>query len=210
MGGYGSGGHNMRKSSTGYCPRIDSFWFNNIIPTMNEKNIEQKAKNITWDNGAKINLIVYQSKIAVDYRFQLNDYDEWKNVREDIRLSELPNNYGGNRLYFTCPTCWGRYRFLYVRSGYFRCRRCNKLNYPSSRKGKNDVMTIKMNNLLRDKFKVDTKELSYCDMSDYVPDKPKGMHWKTYYKWLDKLEEAQEEYDTMFMRKVYSFGARYL
>ena len=47
-------------------------------------------------------------------------------------------------------------------------------------------------------------------MADYVPDKPKGMHWKTYYKWLDELEKAQEEYDTQIMSRFYSFGAKYL
>lgn len=210
MGGYGSGGHNMRKSSTGYCPKIDSFWFNRIIPMMSEEDIEQKVKKVEWDNGAKITLLVYQSKIEVDYRYQLNDYDEWTNVKEAIYLSELSNNFGGNRLYFICPSCRNRFRFLYIRSGYFRCRKCNRLNYPTSRKGKNDLPSIKMQTILSNKFKIKIKDLSYFDMADYIPDKPKGMHWNTYYKWLEELEKAQEEYDTLIMSRFYSFSSKYL
>lgn len=166
MGGYGSGGYNMRKSSTGYCPRIDSFWFNKIIPVMRKKDIEQMKKKVEWDNGAKISLIVYQDRIIVDYRYQANDYDEWKDVKENIYLSELPNNYGGNRLDFICSCCHNRFRFLYIRSGYFRCRHCNKLNYPTSRKGRNDLPSIKMQSILNNKFKINTKEISYMDMSE--------------------------------------------
>lgn len=210
MGGYGSGGHNIKKGSTGYYPRIDSFWFNKILPIMYEKEIKETNREISWNNGAKINIITFKDKIITDYRYQLNNYDEWQNVKDNIYFSQLTNNYGGNRLYFICPNCNNRFRFLYVRNGYFRCRHCNKLNYPSSRKGKDDIPSNKMETIFRKKFKVDTKELSYIDMADFIPDKPKGMHWNTYYKWLDELEKAQDEYDRMVLRKCYSFGIKHL
>lgn len=210
MGGYGSGGHNVKKSSTGYYPRIDSFWFNKIIPIMNEKEIEQKESDMEWSNGARIKTIIFQDKIIVNYGYRTNDYDEWKYVNEEIYFSKTSNNYGGNRLYFICPYCHNSFRFLYIRNGYFRCRNCNKLNYPMSRKGKNDIPAIKMQTILNNKFKINTKDLSYMDMADYVPIRPKGMHWITYYKWLEKLEEAQSEYNKMVIRVCYSFGIRYL
>lgn len=210
MGGYGSGGHNMRKSSTNYCPRIDSFWFNAIIPAMCEKDIDEKTTNIEWNNGAKISLTILKDKIVANYNYRANDYDEWNNIKEKFYLSQLSNNYGGNRYYLICPSCNNRFRFLYIRNGYFRCRNCNKLNYPMSRKGKNDIPAIKMQTILNNKFKINTKDLSYMDMADYVPIKPKGMHWVTYHKWLEKLEEAQEEYDKMVLRVCYSFGMKYL
>lgn len=210
MGGYGSGGHNIKKSSTGYFPRIDSFWFNKIIPIMYEKEIEEMNREISWSNGAKINIITFQNKIIADYRYQLNNYEEWQNVKDSIYFSQLTNNYGGNRLYFICPSCNNRFRFLYIRCGYFRCRNCNKLNYPTSRKGKNDIPAIKMQTILSNKFKLNTKELSYMDMAEYIPDKPKGMHWATYYNLLDELEKAQDDYNKMVLRVCYSFGLKYL
>ena len=208
MGGYGSGGHNVRKSSTGYCPRIDSYWFKNAVPMMCKKNIEEKQTTIDWDNGARVNLLIYQDRSELDYRFNLDGYDEWTKVREAFYFSRSSNNYGGDRLYFVCPSCRSRFRFLYIRSGYFRCRYCNKLNYPSSRKGKYDIHLIKIQSILQNKFKIKTKDLS--DITDYIPDKPKGMHWETYYKWLDELEKAQEEHAAIFLSRCYAFGMKYL
>ena len=48
-----------------------------------------------------------------------------------IALSSKRNGYGGRQLFFLCPVCGLRVRFLYQSGRSFCCRKCVRLNYKS-------------------------------------------------------------------------------
>lgn len=52
-------------------------------------------------------------------------------VSEAIDITRTKCNYGGERVWFRCPSCRGRVALLYLRGGRFRCRQCHGLRYQS-------------------------------------------------------------------------------
>ena len=200
MGGYFSGGHNRKKSSTNRSCRIDSFWFNKVLSMMKKRDIDKFKESLSWTDESTIGFILYQDEVVLEYRTRQRD-EKWKEIEDTIHFLKVPNNYGGNRLYFKCPYCWNRFRFLYMRWGYFRCRKCNDLNYGIQQGGKGFTVPVMRMERILDKLGV-KENLAPIDMQCYVPNKPKGMHWKTYHKLVDKLEEAQDDYYCKSMKKM--------
>lgn len=112
--------------------------------------------------------------------------------RKNVHTVAIPCNYGGNRLYYVCPRCKGLHRFLYPVNRHYLCRDCAELNYWTQQN--RDAALIehhiyRLHDLLKCYDDLTAKELA-----EYIPDKPPGMHWKTYNRLVDKLETAQEEY----------------
>ncbi|MCP1659106.1 hypothetical protein [Neisseria perflava] len=99
-----------------------------------------------------------------------------------IRLLCTTCNYGGTRAWFECPSCCRRVGVLY--SGRrFLCRHCRNLNYPSTRQPSFYRVFDKTNRKLK---KIDGKGYGF-------PNRPKGMHFKTYerlFQQWDKLDQT--------------------
>jgi hypothetical protein len=64
-----------------------------------------------------------------------------------------------------------------------------------------------MKTFIRDKFK-EKKSLAPGEAVYYTPDRPKGMHRKTYKRLLTKLREVQEDYDREFIQAVMRIRGR--
>ena len=138
-------------------------------------------------DGDKVDYVLYQDRILLQYSYRK------ENIYQDIYFSEVSNNYGGhNRIYFICPKCQKRFRFLYSRWGKFKCRICNRLNYHSQQESKQYLPGLKLKAILKDKFGI--SDLPIEAIARYKPPRPKGMHQKTYHKNLIILYKAQEEY----------------
>lgn len=58
---------------------------------------------------------------------------QWEPLQERIPLTSTPCHYGGERVWFVCPSCGGRRAVLYGLGGRFRCRACHDLAYRSTR-----------------------------------------------------------------------------
>jgi len=54
-------------------------------------------------------------------------------VAERFVLSRTPCTFGGDRMWVVCPGCSSRCAVLYAVGGWFRCRQCHHLTYPSTR-----------------------------------------------------------------------------
>ena len=113
--------------------------------------------------------------------------------RYAIPLQRTACNYGGSRLWFTCPvvTCGKRVAVLHLKHGIFACRHCQQLNYQSQQLSKDDQHRLRMNRI--------RERLNWPLIGD-VPfmkwiTKPKGMHYTTF-------ERLKQEHDRHERRHI--------
>jgi len=198
MGGLGSGyySHSNRKYTTNEARDFD-------IRVLNKKG--WTAPGISFDywwtcNGKPSGSIKYKildSFIILEYRVKTNIGD-LENIKQFVSLDETPCNYGGTRKWFICEACEKRVVVLYGVGKYFHCRTCNDLSYFSKQKGFVDRTRIKAQNIR-------SKLGGEKSIASAFPDKPKGMHWKTYNK-LMKEAEVYEDYmwnlELLLIRKL--------
>lgn len=122
---------------------------------------------------------------AVDMKYQVRVAGgEWEEVRERVRLDWTPCHFGGWRPWFVCPNCGRRVAKLYNTARYYHCRHCCGLVYQSQRE-------IPSDRLLRKVQKV--REWLGGDGSTIAPfpDKPKWMHWTTYFRIRQQAERDE-------------------
>ena len=192
MGGYGSGGHNKTHGRVEEHCRIDSFsllqyadWFERLSD-YGEYHYPVMGGKIYYnlmDDTARIN----------------------HNGREyPLGLSKVPNVDGiSYRLYFYCPACGKRVRYLYRRFGFYICRKCAKLNYTSQQVNGLEELRLKMQRIVE-------KDLSYLDWKIDHPDipiqdlwyipKPYYMRWERYSNLIHEFRHLQAEHKRGFLR----------
>lgn len=132
------------------------------------------------------------STITVDTRLEgwvTLKYTVDEQAREyGIRLENIPQHLGGERVWFTCPNtrCARRCKTLYLRGGYFICRQCQNLGYVSEQASKVDQPFHRISKI-RDRLRWTPGYLNGHET------KPKGMHWATY----NRLVQQHDKYARM-------------
>ena len=141
-------------------------------------------------------------RLVLLFRHRSGPGSEWEDVKETVPLEWTPCNFGGVRPWFICPGvgCGRRVAVLYGPGRYFLCRHCYDLRYASQREDKT-------HRALRRAQKVRERLEGSTNMREPFPEKPKGMHWRTYERlwwehheaemmqligmreWLDKLQQ---------------------
>lgn len=133
--------------------------------------------------------------------------DLLNDIKKDLKIETSKQKTGyGYRLFFVCPKCGKRKVKLYKIPDYYHylCRECLKLSYPRQQiydENLANVITINMLKILgllkvKDKWNMLTRISYNCldfpksaDGSHLMLliEKPKGMHYKTYYKYIKRL-----------------------
>ncbi len=136
MGGYGSGGTNKThyQVENRRAFRVDSFAF---------------ADHIRYDKYAYCKSIIKvpAGRTHIRYHTAVKCADLYeRGGYTPLELSRVSNIDGhSQRVYFLCPGCKRRVRYLYARlDGRFRCRVCAKLNYKSQQVNGMEEMRLKM------------------------------------------------------------------
>lgn len=191
MGNYRSGGHNKQHGTIEKYRRLDSFRFYDYL--MGDKYLYCKTSiKYPFNTGD----IIYhaQSKTA-EIRTE-GGYC-------DLKLSRVFWIDGkAIRMYFYCPYCGKRVRYLYHKKDQYMCRNCAKLNYRIQQVNGLDKMRLQMERLVE-------KELNYTfwrsenpnamiETLFYIPN-PRYMRQKKYDILLKKFRQLQEEYNTEFL-----------
>jgi hypothetical protein len=191
MGGYGSGGHSRTHDYTGRYKQLDSFYFGKAALFMAKKGLDMFEHPVSWTDGGKIRIVLFPDKLVAGYTVGSESGRE--EIADTFYFESVPNNYGGEKVYFRCPYCDRRSRFLYLHRRHFKSRLCARLNYCSQQMSKGvDLSILGMQRALK---KLGIKDdFAPIDMECYTPPKPKGMHYKTYFKLLEELRDAQDEY----------------
>lgn len=132
---------------------------------------------------------------------------QWSTALELIRT---PSGFGGSCAFWLCPHCGRRVRYLYFKGRGFVCRECAKLNYRCQQRTKDCV------NPAYDGIRYAREKLHWQPLIDVVPadfphmtpDRPKGMHRRTYYRYLARYRRYQEKYRRDSLRAMLAILGR--
>ena len=176
MGGFGSG-RQGGKRCTNDMQALD-------VRSINRAGRLTPGSWFTWQwtrNGqitSSIQLRVETDGVVLDYRNRSghNNGGEWESMRYAVALDWTPCGFGGKRAWWRCPVVGCGRRVAVLHGGrVFACRQCNRLAYASQREADDDRATRRADKL-RNRL-------------GWVPgilngdgDKPKGMHWRTYWR----------------------------
>ena len=191
MGGYGSGGHNKTHRQLENFHRIDSFAFYNYL---------KGDKYLYCKTDVKYPLI------SGDIIYHVEDRTaevRIGNFYVNLPLSRVPGIDGKSiRLYFHCPYCGRRVRYLYDDDKHYRCRYCAKLNYASQQKSGMDEMRLKMERIVEKKLGYTWWRKDYPDMCIqdlwHIP-KPRYMRYQKYERLMQEFRQLQKAYERAFL-----------
>lgn len=163
----------------------------------------------TWSrNGEKIAAIsvrVESDQLRLIYNFRNSNAAEWESLDYPVKLQTTTCNYGGERYWFICPAadCGKKVALLYSAGKYFACRHCYQLAYKSQHETKGDRG-------YRGAGKIREKLGWQAGIANPPEGKPKGMHWKTYNRLMNKhIDYSYDAYRDMmatFKKIDASFG----
>jgi hypothetical protein len=117
--------------------------------------------------------------VVLIYRSRGRGETEWKSVEQRVPITWTPCHLGGHRPWFICSVysrgryCGRRVALLYAPGELFACRRCYDLAYESQHEAVH-------NRGLGKAQKIRMRLGGSPSMLAHFPDKPRGMHWRTY------------------------------
>jgi hypothetical protein len=176
MGGYGSGNHGGKSLVEGHlCLDVNRLHRTNRLIRWNGV--------ISWKNnfGDKVGAVTLTSGVdRITASGKLNR-KPWKQ-RFDITWT--PCHFGRARPWFLCPYCFKRVAKLYIGKGGLGCRKCYHLAYSSTREDRST-------RIWRKQKKLEAKII--VDDGQYF--KPAGMHWKTFNRLVERIDDLEREKD---------------
>lgn len=114
---------------------------------------------------------------SVTLSFTVGTSGARRTVSQSVRLEQVPCRFGGSRSWFACPCCGRRGAVLYLRSGRFACRTCQRVAYASQSEDLVGRMWRKQRQL-------------EARLGDHWR-RPKGMHHRTHKRLLDAIVECE-------------------
>ncbi len=173
MGGYGSSrwGWHSAKSVAEDCRQLD-------INRFNRKGMLNGFGHFSWSwyrndkRVADIRIHVQKDLIVLSYKFRISG-SEWQDVEYTVTITYTNCNYGGRRPWFICPNCNKRVAKLYSDGPRFLCRHCYRLAYTSQKERAEFRLLHKVQDIR-------TRLGGSAATMDPFPDRPKGMHRRTY------------------------------
>lgn len=168
-----NGGWNKRYETAEDVPRIDSF---------------ELAQLGTWAwiaSGSRF-IEVYHDDAVCDL------FPPCRPDSVTVQLSHKRNGYGGGQLFFLCPACKTRRRYLYQLGNAFLCRKCGQLNFRSSQETRSDPMYFYDLGVSYAREHLEILDppdgFAFCN---WIPPRPRYMHMATYQKHLRRLMKYQ-------------------
>ena len=131
---------------------------------------------------SSIGVRVADGALTFSYRLGSSDEDG-QSVQATAPLEWTPCHYGGSRPWFRCPSCYRRCAKLYL-SGRVGCQACFDLAYESQRE---DAGTRALTRAQDIRVRLGGSP----SLGDFFPEKPKGMHWRTYLRLWVQAENAE-------------------
>jgi hypothetical protein len=161
MGGSGSGRRSYSKSTTSDYYKLDvRQWQRDGLLVARRSFV-----CLWWTVEVCASMHLKPNRVFLSHAYR-------KDEKWTVWLEWTPCNYGGARTWFLCPSCGRRVSILYG-SGPFACRHCHQLAYDSQR----DSGWLR---LIRQARAARMKLGGSANLTEPLPERPKGMHWRTY------------------------------
>lgn len=197
MGGIGSGRRYTwnAKRTTGNCREIDiNRWNREGMLAPGYMGLWAWTDRETGERSASIAVKVYTTEAVQLIYTVTRQGEEPRKINYQVPITWTRCNYGGRRPWFICPQCGRRVGKLYAGGVYFLCRHCHNLTYRSSQES-GDQFAKAMRHVVRIRRKLGSYETR---IDAPTPDKPKGMHWRTYWRLVMELYEAEAKAGAVF------------
>jgi hypothetical protein len=192
MGGRGSG---RRSSYGGKTETNDAMPLD--IRKIARKGLLAPGNSFSWEwtvNDRKVAgisiLVDFHQGMVLSYRMKSTG----ELVEQRVQTQTSPCHLGGQRHWFTCPRCGKRAAVLYAPGRYFACRQCGGLGYATQKEGAGDRASTKADKI-RKRLGWEAGILNGCG------GKPKGMHWKTYWR-------IKSRHDALVQVSFYDIGRK--
>jgi hypothetical protein len=145
----------------------------------------------TLDGENVATIGVVSSRDGVTLKYKSRSYGEdWSDVEHHVPISWTPCRFGGERPWFACSVyksgkyCGRDVVKLYQRGKLFACRHCHGLAYASQQESSNQRGLYRAQ-------KIRTRLGGSVSMFEDFPDKPKGMHCRTYDRLRGRYDMAE-------------------
>ncbi|MDF1806853.1 hypothetical protein [Hyphomonas sp.] len=168
MGGFGSGAQSRWASKTDEFHKLD-------LATFKREWFENwRRGSMRWSRGGvQTSSISYRlTPVSMRLIYSVPSQGERVSIDERFNLVFTEQPFGGRRRWILCRSCNRRCRVLYG-GAYFRCRQCYQATYPSQ------YETIRVRGLSRAE-RIRDQLGGEPGFLNPFPDKPKGMHWRSY------------------------------
>lgn len=137
-----------------------------------------------WSRGGEITGSIVATVLSDSIRLKYSMLG--KDASQTIRTATTPCPYGGSRTWFECPACHHRAAMLYMRTGRFACRQCQRVSYTSQSGSAHDRANVRYHRL------------------DALIEagKPKWQRWATFNRLEDRFERVSEQVNRSLMTLV--------
>ena len=183
MGGRGSGRPSSHGLAVDKCHEVHSI----DLAWLRKRQLDRVGQwsTLRWSRGGhetgSIRIEYLQHGLRLVYSHGRDD--QRTSVDEVVPFFDMPLHLGGTRQWFRCLSCNRNCRILYGGSR-FRCRRCHRLKYDTQYEpafARAATRALKIRERLGAAGGID----------DFFPERPKGMHVRTYERLLRREEELQ-------------------
>lgn len=141
-----------------------------------------------YRNGEKVAsmsvVVEEENSLRFQYRSRLMG-GEWEDIDYIVLITRTRCNYGGTRPWFECPKCKRRVAKLYADGHYFLCRHCHNMTYESRSQPKWD-------RVMDEQYRIRKRLGDDNSLCDPFPNRPKGMHRRTYYRLLIRYDSLEQ------------------
>ena len=170
------------------CPSID-------VRQWHRQGRLHPGQQFSWswtcdgEPAGSISVRVESAAVILNYRSCNSGSNEWKSIQQKVPISLTACRLGGQRPWFVCSVyCNGRYcgrrsAILYSAGELFACRRCHGLAYESQQQ------TARHRGLEQAR-KIRMKLGGGVDLLAPFPQRPKGMHRRTFQRLRARAEAA--------------------
>lgn len=142
-------------------------------------------------DGERVGSVSVRSEVGrVVLSYQRTYNGEAQQVECALLLTACAGGYGPRPM-FRCPCCARRCAVVYFGGNAFACRKCLKLVYASEGEDA-------MGRLWRKQQKIEGRLLD----GDSYYQKPKGMHWRTFNRLADKIDEIEQQKDVVCFARL--------
>ncbi|MFT6254323.1 MAG: hypothetical protein ACJATV_000570 [Granulosicoccus sp.] len=133
--------------------------------------------------------------------FELMESKQWGRVAcFTIQGQKIPipllldNSSISNKLYLLCPCCTSPRQSLYATKSAYACRTCLNLHYPSQSERKDERLARRVRKHRLKLWGYEQSEINNLTVSCRYFDKPYNMHWSTFLRHRDSIEELEGAY----------------